>query len=155
VQIQVPIADNKVSEGTGFWVTDSGYVATCWHVVQQNPTAQIKILSAIDGILAFSESRLSANWDVRGGKVIAHDEINDIALIRVEPNPIGIPPPSVFNLNGKILSAHFAEAALNTDLPDAGSVILVGGYPLALPFPVIQAGIVAGEVDITPPPVPR
>jgi hypothetical protein len=37
VQIVVPLPNGKSSLGSGFWVHQSGYVATCWHVVRANP----------------------------------------------------------------------------------------------------------------------
>jgi hypothetical protein len=37
VQIVVPSKDGRNSMGSGFWV-DREHVATCWHVVSNNPT---------------------------------------------------------------------------------------------------------------------
>jgi len=48
VQIVVPSQNGNTSIGSGFWVDQRGYVATCWHVVRDNPTATMKVQSAID-----------------------------------------------------------------------------------------------------------
>jgi S1-C subfamily serine protease len=41
VQIVVP----QVGSASGFWVSETGYVLTCWHVVRDNPRATFKVPS--------------------------------------------------------------------------------------------------------------
>jgi len=41
VQVVVPLPNGKSNIGSGFWVDRSGYVATCWHVVQTRPEAKL------------------------------------------------------------------------------------------------------------------
>lgn len=150
VQIVVPLANGKSSTGSGFWVDQDGHVATCWHVVSGNPTATIVVQSAIDPLFDLKNNiKVFANWQVFKAKVVAKDEINDLALLKIDGNPFG-PHKSILTKNGdKVLAAHYKQAALKTELPDAGQKILLAGYPLGLPYPVVQEGTVA-SVAIVP-----
>jgi S1-C subfamily serine protease len=129
VQIVVPLQDNNNSVGSGFWVDQRGYIATCWHVVSGNPTATLKVQSAIDPLFDLkSNIIISANWEVFSAKVIAKDEINDLALLKIDGNPF-LPRKSIPTIGHKTLNAHYKESALKTELPEPGQKIFLAGYP--------------------------
>jgi S1-C subfamily serine protease len=133
VQIVVTLPNGE-SRGSGFWVTDTGYVATCWHVVKSNPTAAVQVRSAADPLFDLKNSIIVAgNWNFySSATVIAHDEENDIALLKPDTNPFAANFPN---------RAQFKRATLNSDLPKAGQSILIAGYPLGLPYSVVQEGL--------------
>jgi S1-C subfamily serine protease len=55
------------SSGTGFFITDDGYVGTCNHVVENGKRFSIKTAEGI-----------------QSAKVVATDKINDVALLKVD-----------------------------------------------------------------------
>jgi len=141
VQIVAPTT-GKI--GSGFWVTDKGYVATCWHVVQDSPNAKFVVRTAVDPLFDLKKSNVvNANWQTFSADLVAQDEENDLAVLKVASNPFRQPPPVVIKLNDVHLSAHFERAALTERLPEAGEKVFLAGYPLGQPYPVVQQGSVA------------
>jgi S1-C subfamily serine protease len=151
VQIVVPQQDNKASLGSGFWVNDDGYVATCWHVVQQNPGATIIVRSSVDSFFDLKHGNIvDANWVPFQARVVAHDVNNDIAVLKTEPNPFKMHMGNFVVIDGHELKSHFKHAVIDDDLPQAGQKILLAGYPLGLPYPVVQEGTVASIASNLP-----
>lgn len=151
VQIKVPLQDGKTSLGSGFWVNDRGYVATCWHVVVANPTGQIKVKSAVDPLFDLQNNNMVfASWEVYSASVVTKDEKNDLALLKVEGNPFSKRKFVPIKIGDKELTAHYKQATLNTKLPEAGQKILIAGYPLGRPYPVIQEGTIASIAHSLP-----
>jgi S1-C subfamily serine protease len=151
VQIVVPLQNGKSNVGSGFWVDQRGYVATCWHVVRDNPTISMTVQSAIDPLFDLKHNNMIfANWETFPAKVVAKDESNDLALLKIDGNPF-VPRKFIpIQIGDKVLTAHYKEAVLNTDLPDAGQKILLAGYPLGRPYPVVQEGSVASVAHSLP-----
>jgi S1-C subfamily serine protease len=151
VQIVVPLQKGHTSIGSGFWVNQHGYVATCWHVVRHNPTSIITVQSAIDPLFDLkNDHMIFAKWEAFPAKVVAKDEINDLALLKVYRNPFGLRKPTPIKIGDKVLTAHYKEAALNTELPEAGQKILLASYPLGRPYPLIQEGSIASVAHSLP-----
>ena len=151
VQVVVPLQDGKVEVGSGFWVNERGYVATCWHVVAGNPTGTMKVQSAIDPLFDLKNNNMIfANWEVFSAKIVAKDEKNDLALLKTDGNPFGPRKSSPIKIGEKTLTAHYQPAALKSELPEAGQKILLAGYPLGRPYPVVQEGIVASVAHSLP-----
>jgi S1-C subfamily serine protease len=151
VQVLVPLENGKESEGSGFWINDNGYVATCWHVVQQHPETTVQINSSVDPLIDLqNHTVINAGWMTFTGKVVAHDANNDIALLKVEPNPFKTPTPAPMNILGRELKAHYKQAVIDAGLPAVGETILLAGYPLGLPYPVVQQGTVASVATDLP-----
>jgi S1-C subfamily serine protease len=143
VQIVVPSTGGQ-SKGSGFWINETGYLATCWHVVASNPDGIIQVQSAVDPLIDLDRNKIiSSNWEAWQAKVVSRDETNDLALLKVEGSPFvarrGVP----IQIGDQKLTAHYAAAKLNAGLPDPGQKILLAGYPLGLPYPIVQEGIVA------------
>jgi len=91
-----------------------------------------------------------ANWEGFPAKVVAKDEINDLALLKIDGNPFGPRKSMPFKIGDKVLTAHYKQAALNAELPEAGLKILLAGYPLGRPYPVVQEGSVASVAHSLP-----
>ena len=89
VQIVVPLQNGNSSIGSGFWVNDRGYVATCWHVVKDNPNATMKVQSAIDSLFDLKNNNMIfANWEVFPGKVVARDLRKLFSIVEDRREPI-------------------------------------------------------------------
>ena len=151
VQIVVPLPNGDSRTGSGFWVNQRGYIATCWHVVRDNPKSTITVQSAIDPLFDLKTSDISvAKWETFQANVIAKDENNDLALLKVDRNPFAPRRSAAVKIHDKILVAHYKEATLNTDLPEAGQKIFLAGYPLGQPYPFIQEGSIASVAHSLP-----
>lgn len=152
VQIVVPLQNGSNSIGSGFWVDQRGYVATCWHVVSANPTATLTVQSAVEPLFDLKNNNMvSSNWEAFLGKVVAKDEINDLALLKIDGNPFIRPKSMVaIQIGDKALTAHYKQSTLETELPEPGQKILLAGYPLGRPYPVVQEGSVASVAHSLP-----
>jgi len=120
-------------------------------VVSDNPTATLTVQSAIDPLFDLkTNNMIFANWKVFSARVIAKDEINDLALLKIDGNPF-VPRKSVpIKIGDKALTAHYKQSALKTELPEPGQKILLAGYPLGRPYPVVQEGSVASVAHSLP-----
>lgn len=144
VQVEVPTKDVGASRGSGFWLTDTGYIGTCWHVVAGNPTSNITIKSATESYFDLKRNvSVYSNWSVFSARVVAKDEVNDVALLKVTVSPFKAQKNGVIKFGDKEIAASYRHSPLATELPKAGEIILLAGYPLGNPFPIVQQGTVA------------
>jgi len=151
VQIVVPLGNGKTSIGSGFWVDQRGYVATCWHVVKDNAMAILTVQSAIDPLFDLKNNNMIfSNWETFPAKVVAKDEINDLALLKIDGNPFGQHKFIPIKIGNTTLTAHYKQSNLKTDLPEPGEKILLAGYPLGRPYPVVQEGTIASVAHSLP-----
>jgi S1-C subfamily serine protease len=151
VQIVVPFPDdpNFTSKGSGFWLSEQGLVATCLHVVKDNPTGLIRVLSAIDANFDLPKHQIAnGNWDAFQAKVIAVDSANDIAILQTDRSPMV--STGAIGQEDRRLTAHYAIATLNQNLPQAGSRVLLAGFPLGQPYLIVQQGTVAAIANDLP-----
>jgi serine protease Do len=129
--------------GSGFWINEGGYVATCFHVVNQS-SPDLEVRSAVDiNIDLESNSNMFDNWQRFTAAVVVTDSLHDVAILKVTPNPFKFPPGVSIKMGDVALSAHYQKASLDVKLPDPGESILIAGYPLGLPYLVFQEGTVA------------
>jgi S1-C subfamily serine protease len=134
VQVTVSSAGNV---GSGFWVSDKGLIATCWHVVRSDPNATFDVRSAIDPHFDLQRNNMIyANWQAFSARLVCRDEENDVALLKVDNNPLQGRSVTPISIGGTALKAHFKQAALDPKLPEAGEKVLLAGYPLGSPYPV-------------------
>jgi hypothetical protein len=96
------IVPEKIS-GTGFAITNNGYIATNYHVIKNGNNIKVK------GINGNFNSGISC-------KLIAKDELNDIAILRVD------------SPNFKLLNNIPYE--IKEKISDVGESVFVLGYPL-------------------------
>lgn len=144
VQIEVPKKNGNISLGSGFWLNDSGYIGTCWHVLADNPDANITVKSASDSYFDLkNNNNVYANWSAFTAKVVAKDEVNDVALLKVTVSPFNAPKRVIVKIGNIELAANYRHAPLASVLPEAGEIIQLAGYPLGNPYPIVQQGTVA------------
>ena len=147
VQIVIPLENGGGNVGSGFWVDELGYIATSWHVVKDNPTGNIKVLSAIDPYFDLKKNNVVvSNAETFTARVVAKDEKKDLALLKVDVSPFGAKRVGPIRIAGEVLSAHYKKASLKTELPEPGQKILLAGCPLGLTYPVVQEGTVASII---------
>jgi len=96
----LPLTIFSQSSGTGFFISNNGYVATCYHVIEGATEISIK------GINNDFYRKYKA-------RIIATDKINDLAILKVDcniENPINY--------------------SLKWDVSDVGQEVFTLGYPL-------------------------
>jgi hypothetical protein len=122
-------------------VSKDGYVATCWHVVENADEIQVKI--AYPGVYDLEKNLLvSAAFTLYTAKIVASDKNADVAILKVSPNPF-VTPPGIQRTVSGTPAIKFASADLRTSLPNPGDLALVSGYPLGRPDLLTQRGTVA------------
>jgi TPR repeat protein len=89
--------DNPTATGTGFFITDDGYLISNYHVVKD--AAQIRLLTRTGTIPA---------------KVVQVDEANDIALLKAEGRfaPLPIASSRTVKLGGTVVTVGFPNIGL-------------------------------------------
>lgn len=102
----------RATGGTGFFVTELGHIATNDHVIAGCSTPQVKIGT-------------SAN---RNGRIVARDQINDLALIEIDHRP-----------------TSFASIRLGARL---GETVAVFGFPL-MTFLASSGNFTLGNITAT------
>jgi serine protease Do len=143
----------KESLGSGFWINEDGYVATCFHVVASDTSVTIQIRSAVDSMVDLKNSNITiGNWEVFNATVVDKDIVNDIAILKIDPNPFKVPRRPGIAFGDTVLSAHYERAELEIGLPLPGERVLIAGYPLGLPYLVFQEATVASIAVLGAPP---
>jgi S1-C subfamily serine protease len=129
------------SLGSGVWVSKGGFVATCWHVVENADEIQVKI--AYPGVYDLENHVLvNAAFALYAATVVVSDKNADVAILKVSPNPF-VTPPGVQQIVSGTPAITFASADLRTSLPNPDDLALVSGYPLGRPDLLTQRGTVA------------
>jgi S1-C subfamily serine protease len=141
--VAVVAGPNTATEslGSGVWVSKDGYLATCWHVVENASEVQVKV--AYPGVYDLEKNMLvNAVFAVYAATVAATDKKADVAILKVSPNPFVTPPAIQRMVNGEP-EIKLASADLRTGLPNPGDLALLAGYPLGRPDLLTQRGAVA------------
>ena len=98
--IGITLQINAQSSGTGFLISNDGYIATCYHVIENSEKITIK---GING-------NLNRNYNA---KVVLTDKSNDLAIIKID-----------CSLNNQI------PYSIKWKVSDVGEGIFTLGYPL-------------------------
>jgi serine protease Do len=124
-------ANNKSSTGTGFLVSNSGILATNYHV----------IASAIDAPAKYRIEMLMKDQSVRAATVLNVDIVNDLALLQVAP--LAVPP-----LQLATLESAKGETVYSIGFPyDLGITVIDGTYNGLAPHSVTQRVHFAGSLN--------
>jgi S1-C subfamily serine protease len=144
VQVQVQSEGKVVSLGSGVWISEDGYVATCFHVVNVTSLTKIQVLTAVDSLFDLANNEVvTGNWDIYDANIITTDTINDISILKVSKNPFKAAAHVNMKIGDNTLQAHYEKAELEVKFPAPREEISIGGYPLGLPYLVFQAGTVS------------
>jgi S1-C subfamily serine protease len=151
VQVQVQSEGKVVSLGSGVWISEDGYVATCFHVVNVPSSTKIQVLSAVDPLFDLANDEVvTGNWEIYDANIVTTDTTNDISILKVSKNPFKAPAHVFMKIGDNALQAHYEKAELEVKLPAPGEEILIGGYPLGLPYLVFQEGTVSSVAAFGP-----
>jgi S1-C subfamily serine protease len=143
--------------GTGFVVSDKGYVVTAKHVIAATERMREDVPEGnhIVGV-GFAHPNTegpAASWS-RTFRVISYDVIgcddrNDLALLRVRRNPFEMALDELQSSEA-VVGLRPAAASLRISRPRDGTPIVVAGYPLGEAALVSTAGIIASgwSVDL-------
>jgi S1-C subfamily serine protease len=142
--------------GTGFVISDQGWVVTAHHVIDAiaDTAAAIPEGQHIVGVgFAYPNIEGVAGAEVGTFRVIKFDVVssdarNDVAMLKLRANPFQMAGPQLLSSSGNTLQIGVAE--LHTDRPADGTPIAISGYPLYEAALVTTAGTVASawSVDI-------
>jgi S1-C subfamily serine protease len=115
---------------------DDGIVATALHVVREVAAEDLKI-----GFPVPPSERLRGGVTMVGATVVATDEPNDLALLKMEHNaPLthGVPHPSGGRYPATV-------AVLDAERPEDGESVLISGFPMGYRYILNSAGIIASS----------
>ena len=99
------VSNNEwVASGSGFFLTEDGYVATNYHVVEDANVIEVSIVR--DG-----------EWEHHPAKVVLSDEVNDLSILKIDDDSFNNLPPIPYNFT--------------TNIKDTGSEVFTLGYPIA------------------------
>ena len=100
---EVKIKNDQIASGTGFAISESGIIATNFHVIENAKTIKVKGINS-----DFSKSFTA--------KILISDKINDLALIQIDDR--------------NFTSLSSLPYTLKKELTNVGESIFVLGYPL-------------------------
>lgn len=113
VQIQVQSEGKVVSLGSGVWISEDGYVATCFHVVNITSSTKIQVLSAVDSLFDLANNEVvTGNWDMYDANIVTTDTTNDLSILKVSKNPFKAPAHVNVKIGNNTLQAHYEKAEL-------------------------------------------
>jgi S1-C subfamily serine protease len=147
------VRPDLIRAGTGFFVSQQGYVLTAGHVIRGSEAAarakgatkvQFKIgilldMSSVPGV-SFQGSFFWVD-----ATTVEVDEVHDLGLLKLSRNPFTRELRSGINVRGAMLPLKVRSATLKSELPPEGKDVLISGYPLDIPTFVTQKGMVASE----------
>ena len=126
--------------GSAVWLGDSGYLATCEHVIR-NIHGPLFVGEADNHAIGNDQSYNLAYHNMNGNSVVvvASDPDSDVAILKARVKPSQV--------HDAILGAtvQLAKGAtLRTDYPNLGERLLLSGYPLDRRLLVLQTGTATG-----------
>jgi S1-C subfamily serine protease len=157
--------------GTGFLVTEDGYVITAKHVMDAlkkhpnlndkrgplefgpaSPTVRIQM--PLDNEIGVNRAVMPPEPIYRGYfsgfrfEEIDEDPIHDLALLKLNPNPFTI-DVDLKTPNGDVQKiVQVKPARLSLGRPDEGEPVAVSGYPLRSPVMVTTSGAIASSWEV-------
>ena len=96
--------DNWTASGSGFFLSEDGYVATNHHVIKDAKVIEVSIVR-------------NGAWEHHPAKVVLSDKQNDLSILKIEDSGFQNLPPIPYNFTTKI--------------QDTGSEVFTLGYPIA------------------------
>lgn len=133
--------------GTGFLVSKQGYALTAAHMLTC-PTGALASQHVLVGLpLVYSvtdQDKTRGNFKFIDAEVIDHDDVRDVAILKLSKNPFGEEIQSGYTSNGKPIPLMApAVAVLSTRTLREGEPIAVSGFPLFSRVLYTNAGIIA------------
>ena len=133
--------------GSGVWLAE-GIVATCWHVVK-DVKGPIKISLGAGDVVTYGGSVFEGIFRDYAATVVATDPAADIALLKTEQNPFKA-AGGLIRTPTQEIKPKLSVARMDENIPVAGVLTVLSGYPLSGLDLVSQTGNVAGT-GVMPP----
>jgi S1-C subfamily serine protease len=133
VQVQT-----SAGRGTGFFVAESGHVATAHHVVSAAGADPVLI-----GLAHENTENMRANFTIVDAEIVATDPGKDLAILRPTRNPFAGEIPAGFVVYDTPLALPYAVATLDPARPADGEAVAISGYPLSNAVLITTAGTLA------------
>jgi S1-C subfamily serine protease len=130
--------------GSGVWLAE-GLVATCWHVVN-GVKGPIKVSLGTGGVVTVGGVVFHGVFSDYASTVVASDPASDIAILRTDENPFKATGGLIRTPTGTV-KPKLGVARVNENIPPAGTLTVLSGYPLQGSDLVSQTGNVAGTGD--------
>jgi S1-C subfamily serine protease len=158
-QGMLPIAHAQAS-GSGVWIGKTGYVATCYHVIESWRHGPFKIGFARSAYVSEGTSSVTIEatvnlWDA---DLVASDPSSDVAILKAHISPGKAEPEPLVtgsSLGGTMVTRQTPlspkGATLRTEFPGLGETLLLAGYPLGERTLILQTGSATG-IDFPPSP---
>jgi S1-C subfamily serine protease len=139
--------------GTGFVVSDEGYVLTAAHVITDTEAAlRANNATKVEFFVGISIDTISGPMATFRGSftnvpctIKDTDTLHDIAILQLAQNPFSATFRLGIKIGDKQPKVTLSVAILDQSLPPEGQTVLVSGYPLSIPTLVTQKGMVASE----------
>lgn len=112
--------------------------------MKPHPDGTFIVRSAADS--SFDVQRdisIRAVWTVFAAKIVAKDEVNDVAVLSIDDRPFDTPAPFSIHIGKADIKPHYKVADIESSLPEPGETIALAGFPLGQPYPITQEGHVA------------
>ena len=159
--VLVQVRGEEPSRGSAVWIGKTGYLATCYHVVQDVMQKPLFIGVPHDPVPVTNPVMnigVSGLVDVIDVTVKAFDPTTDIAILFASEPPGRVPEPAVVVLGGPPVAEKLwisKGAVLATEFPTAGQTLLLAGYPLNERTLILQPGVATGLELFMRPPFPK
>jgi serine protease Do len=145
--LQIP--SGPIPLGSGFIVSQEGYVITNAHVVGACLGCQYYIEFSVPTVNT-PQLKIKLASRLVEAKLIDQDAANDVALLKFDPDVLLMPFVTVFNHPEQNVQTRFTPLRLNPLIPDEGTDVLASGFPYISPSTesatfVSQKGIVASK----------
>src|SRR5260370_26168228 len=128
-----------ISTGSGTWISEE-YVATCWHVVKDGQ-GTIEVRVAVP--TWYDQEKRNLLWgsfyDYQAA-VILKDIDADVAILKVNNSPFKKQQPILLKTDKVKIGVEVAVARPKVELPDAGTLTALAGFPFGRPEWLTQFG---------------
>ena len=142
VTVQVNVRSSQgAGRGSGVWSRDDSLVATCYHVVAHADHITVSWGGFVGAVGSLALDGIFRDTDAA---VVAKNEAQDVAILRVKVNPLKVPPAGLVKTPTQLVTAKISVAGINTQDLALGQTAVVSGYPLQGNEFIVQNGAVAG-----------
>ena len=126
--------------GSAVWLGDSGYLATCEHVIR-NIHGPLFVGEADNPAIGNDQSYNLVYHNMNGNSVVvvASDPDGDVAILKARVKPSQV-HDAILGTTVQLAKG----ATLRTDYPNLGERLLLSGYPLDRRLLVLQTGTATG-----------
>lgn len=138
--------ESRGGTGTGFWVSEN-LVVTCHHVVPAGLGSHAIVMLATESHFELRSegkgSTTAGNWATVPAEVVSDYPEEDLVLLKTEVSGPQAASRSVVTTEHGPSTGRYRVSTLFVDEPDQMSPVFLAGFPLSLPYGVVQPGTFA------------